>query len=103
MKNKIVTFVILLSAAFGLSSCNKEGVEVEYAASTPTQTVYGLEYGVRYRIVVIDGCEYIFGWDNGAYNGGYFLSHKGDCRNPLHQKHIQTVIDTVEYKLIRDK
>lgn len=41
--------------------------------------------GVHYSIIVIDGCEYIFGKDDGGYNGGYFLSHKGNCKNKIHQ------------------
>jgi hypothetical protein len=36
--------------------------------------------GVNYQIVEIDSCEYIIGRDNGGYNGGYFLSHKGNCK-----------------------
>jgi hypothetical protein len=36
--------------------------------------------GVNYQIVEIDSCEYIIGRDNGVYNGGYFLSHKGNCK-----------------------
>jgi hypothetical protein len=36
--------------------------------------------GVNYQIVEIDSCEYLIGRDNGSYNGGYFLSHKGNCK-----------------------
>lgn len=38
-----------------------------------------------YEIVIIDSCEYIFGTDTQAYNGGYFLTHKGNCKNPIHK------------------
>lgn len=39
-----------------------------------------------FRIIVIDGCEYIecvhgFTW-NSYYS--YTLTHKGDCKNPIH-------------------
>ena len=44
------------------------------------------EKEVTYRIVIIDGCEYILGSDNGVNNGGYFLTHKGNCRNKLHHQ-----------------
>lgn len=33
-----------------------------------------------YNIITIDSCEYIFGKDRNAYNGGYFLTHKGNCK-----------------------
>ena len=40
---------------------------------------------VTYQIVVIDSCEYIIGTDNGPYNGGYFVTHKGNCKNSIHK------------------
>jgi hypothetical protein len=39
---------------------------------------------LKYEIVTIDKCEYIIGTDNGGYNGGYFMAHKGNCSNPIH-------------------
>ena len=38
------------------------------------------------RVVVIDGCEYIFA-DNslpGGNNYAMALAHKGNCKNPIH-------------------
>lgn len=71
-------------------------------------TINRVPYGdsgsnIVYRIVVIDSCEYIWGWDGGGY-GGPFLTHKGNCKNPIHYKSIErkTVVDTVKYKLIRE-
>lgn len=32
-----------------------------------------------YKIVVIDSCEYLFGW-GGMGNGGPILAHKGNCK-----------------------
>lgn len=43
-----------------------------------------------YQIIMIDGCEYIFGCDNYPYNGGYFLTHKGNCKNSIHYQNIPT-------------
>ena len=99
MKNKIACFVVLLSILC-LSACGNE--HAEPGIDSMTANAYMIEDGVKYKIIVIDGCEYIYGWDNGAYNGGYFLAHKGNCKNSLHQKNIQTITDTVEYKLIRE-
>lgn len=40
--------------------------------------------GVKYRIVTIDSCEYIFGMDSEGSRGysreGLFLTHKGNCK-----------------------
>ena len=47
------------------------------------------DYGngeVTYRVIIIDGCEYMLGIAPGAYNGGVFLTHKGDCKNKLHHQ-----------------
>ena len=69
---------VLLVAVF-LVGCEKEPATKanEYLSDKP---VYEIVTGVKYRIVVIDSCEYLFGTDGGAYNGGYFLSHKGNCK-----------------------
>lgn len=40
------------------------------------------DYG-NYSIIKVDGCEYIKGW-GGTYHGGPFLTHKGNCSNPIH-------------------
>lgn len=36
-----------------------------------------------------------------GYYGHMMLSHKGNCKNPIHYQNKITVIDTVEYQLIR--
>lgn len=39
----------------------------------------------QYRVVEIDGCEYILMTESsGAYQGFGYMSHKGDCKNPIH-------------------
>lgn len=37
----------------------------------------------HYSIIKIGNCEYIKGWA-GSMDGGPFLTHKGDCSNPIH-------------------
>ena len=81
-------FILLVSCC--LFSCSSE--------TTPKTEI---KNGITYEITIIDGCEYILGSDNGAYNGGYFLSHKGNCKNPIHYQNKVTVVDTVEYQLVR--
>lgn len=34
----------------------------------------------KYKIILIDSCEYISSWVGGA-DGGPFLTHKGNCKN----------------------
>lgn len=43
----------------------------------------------EYTIVIIDSCEYIFGCDHGSYNGGYFLTHKGNCKFCKQRNHAK--------------
>lgn len=38
------------------------------------------------EIIMVDGCEYIIGSDGGAYNGGIFMTHKGNCKNSIHPR-----------------
>ena len=43
-------------------------------------------YGFDYSIVIIDGCEYIK-VDEGVGHCRFFsLTHKGNCKNPIHKK-----------------
>lgn len=46
----------------------------------------------------IDGCEYIVGW-TGTSGGHEGLTHKGDCRNPIHWSHVLS--DTSWYGSVR--
>jgi hypothetical protein len=37
------------------------------------------------EIVILDGCEY-YVYSRSVYNKGYsFMSHKGNCKNPIHK------------------
>jgi hypothetical protein len=50
---------------------------------------------ISYEIVTIDECEYILGHDNGVYNGGFFLTHKGNCKNPIHYQNTTNVASPI--------
>lgn len=41
-----------------------------------------LERGIKYEIIKIDGCQYIY-W-HAIYEG--MFAHKGNCDNPIHKK-----------------
>lgn len=36
----------------------------------------------EYRTIEIDGCEYLFKYN--GYNSGESFTHKGNCKNPIH-------------------
>ena len=68
-------------------------------------TVYHLD-GYRFRIVVIDSCEYIYGVrKSGDGHRGYgFLAHKGNCkfceeRRKHNNKQQSTNINTIKDNL----
>ena len=60
----ILAFLIIC-----LSSCGPRG---EYLKDS---------HGNIETIVIYDGCEYIKNW---VYGGCYTLTHKGNCKNPIH-------------------
>lgn len=86
---------LLLTLVIGLTivSCNEPNI-------TPknTGTKYG-EYGQDIQELTIDGCQYIGHFRGSNTDWG---THKGTCNNPIHKENKITVVDTVEYKLIRE-
>lgn len=45
-----------------------------------------IDSGKGYTIKTIDGCEYIeVAYGTGRTDGYYSLTHKGNCKNPIHQ------------------
>ena len=86
-------------SATNVNTTKEEVVEIE----CKKDTVYHLdEY--RFRVVVIDSCEYIYGvlksFDN--HRGYGFLAHKGNCKfceerrkhnNKQHSTNINTIKD----------
>lgn len=59
-------YILLLLITIGLFSCT---------------TITG---DTTYLIETIDECEYIKKYE--GYNRGYSFSHKGNCKNPIHDK-----------------
>jgi hypothetical protein len=75
---------IILVLALLLFSCTSKKTldikEIKEVNEFPSWTI-----PITYKIIIIDSCEYIIGSDNGGYNGGFFLTHKGNCKNPIHK------------------
>jgi hypothetical protein len=67
--------IMLIVGIVGLVRCQDKEV--------PKKESHKLsDFGYKAEIVTIDSCEYIFGpWGNGAV-----LTHKGNCKNPIHKK-----------------
>ena len=86
-KYPIITLTLILlmiiSFAMGVQSC---GNDIE--ANKPLVISRGLDttserYDLQYKIYTLEGCEYIVvGSGNRHFNWG---SHKGNCKNPIHQ------------------
>ena len=43
-------------------------------------------YGFDYSIVIIDGCEYIKVDRTALQSRVFSLTHKGNCKNPIHKR-----------------
>lgn len=76
---KIIVGIFFMSIF--LFSCNNQQVEsksnIDWYDNVKVKEIFT---NVTYTVVVIDSCEYIIGTDNSAYNGGFFLTHKGNCK-----------------------
>lgn len=82
MKKLILSLLILATC---LVSCGPSDAEKEASlmeAQKEGTLVIGSN-GKDYKIIKIGDCEYISGW-SGSYRGGPILTHKGDCKNPIH-------------------
>lgn len=79
MKHRLLTSVLLVSLATGvglIAACEPSGKNLGRATSPSSD----------YQIVVIEGCEYIEVARNLDFNNAaYSLTHKGNCKNPIHQ------------------
>jgi len=88
MKKVLMIFMLALGAII-CQSCNDETYEQraarlkEQGNLLPEST---FEYSPlnTYKVIKIGNCEYIAGW-GGQGNGGPYLTHKGDCSNPIHK------------------
>ena len=75
-----IALITILSLAMmsGLISCNTPETSVPQ-----TKTTYKVgEHFTPVEIVVIDSCEYLYG----EWGYATVLTHKGNCKNPIHQK-----------------
>ncbi len=80
MKN-ILKISILI---FTLTSCGTKGdgqndLHEQYY-STPYQDLIE-----NHKVLVIDGCEYLIYDYNRGYGGYGYMTHKGNCNNPIHK------------------
>ena len=83
---------LILLLGLTIISCSEPNVDRKYT---------GIRYGDGAEVeeIVIDGCQYIGQF--GGFNTDWG-THKGNCNNPIHKQTKVTVVDTVEYKLIRE-
>lgn len=86
---------LLLTLVIGLTivSCSEPNVERKEIG-----IIYS-DAGDEVEEIVIDNCQYIGQFS--GYNTDWG-THKGNCNNPIHKQNKVTVVDTVEYKLIRE-
>lgn len=69
----------LLLVMILLVSCDQPNVEKK-------STTYILEPGYPpLQVMLIDSCQYLYG----AWGNATVLTHKGDCTNPIHPKHLR--------------
>lgn len=93
----LILLLMVALAVVALSSCNNDSENVtitkeeyqkmkgdiirpEYPKSILVPYSYEHMKPYATEIQVIDSCEYIIGQDNGSYNGGLYLTHKGNCK-----------------------
>lgn len=73
MKRGILISLVVIFASLIFASCTSNNVSAESLKN-------------KCQIVEIDGCEYILYSETQGYSGYGFLSHKGNCKNPIHYK-----------------
>ena len=88
MRKLLLTLVIGLT----IGSCETPNVDKK------TTGYFYTEGGAQIQEITVEGCQYI-GYFGGDASWG---THKGTCNNPIHKQTKVTVVDTVEYKLIRE-
>jgi hypothetical protein len=68
--------IIFLALLSRLISCTERNVEKK-------KTTYVVrDEAIAVEMIIIDSCEYLYG----LWGGTYLLTHKGNCKNPIHQK-----------------
>lgn len=70
--------LIILLAMLIITGCSEEQIQKRQKDENQSW----IDYNRGYKLRTIDGCEYI---ETGVY-GGAVLTHKGNCRNPIHKE-----------------
>lgn len=83
---------LLVIALISLVGCNDPTIQKK---NTGERYGHG---GTDLQEMTYEGCQYIGLFESSSSAWG---THKGNCNNPIHQQNKVTVIDTVEYQLIR--
>ena len=66
-----------------LVSCTNPSGEEYKVKNNNTQPTYD------YRVVIIEGCQYIEVDVGIGSNSRYTLTHKGNCNNSVHPEHLR--------------
>jgi hypothetical protein len=86
-KIKLLFCVVGFSSSLLLTGCRSYKGEV---LTTNNQIK------IVYDEVIINGCEYLVTY---GYNGGQSLTHKGNCKNPIHPYNkVKTTIKIIPPK-----
>lgn len=80
--------ILLFSALFALSACELP-IPDENKGKWPQDeyinyTSVGHTQGCNFYKIIIDSCDYIYGIPK--YREGRFLTHAGNCKNPVHKR-----------------
>lgn len=73
---KLLIAVMLIGM---ISSCTKKNVK-----TTPTEIV--IDGNSSVEVITIEGCEYFKVYSSYGY---FSLTHKGNCKNPIHPEHTR--------------
>jgi hypothetical protein len=68
--------------ALGVSSCTQSGSEKPKPKVDAIKVAFS-NSPINYQVITIDSCEYIL--MDGFHEMS--LTHKGDCKNPIHKHH----------------
>lgn len=79
--------LFIIAVMIGFYGCGPSKAEIlahpeKYGKSYQNSISFGY-YSDGYSIVKIGNCEYLKGWAESG-DGGPYLTHKGDCSNPIH-------------------
>ncbi len=89
-KLKIVTTLVIVYGVVAMTYISCQGTKT--LTKQPNVLVFNTtsmgelyELKSEYQIIQIDSCQYIVGW-GGDYQGGPYLTHKGNCTNTKHKQ-----------------